>query len=82
MSKSPITCHGASPLFLIFYLLLNEFFCLVLDSTTGKPAENVFIRLQLLEKGKAEGDPDIFHPLAKGSVNTFIFLLGYLLIHM
>ncbi|KAF4623064.1 hypothetical protein D9613_002232 [Agrocybe pediades] len=44
--------------------------CHVLDSSTGKPAENVFIRLQILEKAKVEGEPDIFHPLAKGYTNA------------
>ncbi|KAH9486504.1 5-hydroxyisourate hydrolase [Psilocybe cubensis] len=43
--------------------------CHVLDSSTGKPAEGVFIRLQQLEVSK-EGGPDIFHPLAKGETNA------------
>jgi hypothetical protein len=38
---------------------------LVLDSSTGKPAEGVVIRLQELEVSD-NGGPDIFHPLAKG----------------
>ncbi|KDR85463.1 hypothetical protein GALMADRAFT_234351 [Galerina marginata CBS 339.88] len=43
--------------------------CHVLDSSTGKPAEGVFIRLQQLELSK-DGGPDIFHPLAKGTTNA------------
>ncbi|TFK36984.1 hypothetical protein BDQ12DRAFT_686197 [Crucibulum laeve] len=43
--------------------------CHVLDSSTGKPAEGVFVRLQILEMSK-DGGPDIFHPLAKGTTNA------------
>ncbi|KAF8078891.1 hypothetical protein FPV67DRAFT_1663563 [Lyophyllum atratum] len=53
MSKSPITCHGMST---------------ILDSSTGKPAPGVFVRLQQLEVSD-NGGPDIFHPLAKGYTN-------------
>ncbi|KAF9535666.1 hypothetical protein CPB83DRAFT_888349 [Crepidotus variabilis] len=44
--------------------------CHVLDSSLGKPAEGIFIRLQQLEVSKDEGGPDIFHPLAKGTTNA------------
>ncbi|KAG6910529.1 hypothetical protein DXG01_009948 [Tephrocybe rancida] len=44
--------------------------CHVLDSSTGKPASGVFIRLQILELSKNDGGPDIFHPLAKGFTNA------------
>ncbi|KAF8203811.1 hypothetical protein BJ912DRAFT_213491 [Pholiota molesta] len=40
--------------------------CHVLDASTGKPAEGVVIRLQLLEVSKSVDGPDIFQPLAKG----------------
>ncbi|KAF9459822.1 hypothetical protein BDZ94DRAFT_1291439 [Collybia nuda] len=43
--------------------------CHVLDSSTGKPAEGVVVRLQELELSK-NGGPDIFHPLAKGVTNS------------
>ncbi|KAF8978208.1 hypothetical protein BDQ17DRAFT_1265887 [Cyathus striatus] len=43
--------------------------CHVLDASTGKPAEGVFIRLQILEVSQNSG-PDIFHPLAKGWTNA------------
>ncbi|KAG5735696.1 5-hydroxyisourate hydrolase [Termitomyces sp. T112] len=43
--------------------------CHILDSSTGKPAPGVFIRLQILEVSK-EGGPDIFHPLAKGLTDS------------
>ncbi|KAF5384909.1 hypothetical protein D9615_001290 [Tricholomella constricta] len=43
--------------------------CHVLDSSTGKPAEGVLIRLQELEVSN-NGGPDIFHPLAKGNTNS------------
>ncbi|KAG6817972.1 hypothetical protein H0H87_012440 [Tephrocybe sp. NHM501043] len=43
--------------------------CHVLDSSIGKPATGVFIRLQILELSK-NGGPDIFHPLAKGFTNS------------
>ncbi|RDB28420.1 5-hydroxyisourate hydrolase [Hypsizygus marmoreus] len=42
--------------------------CHVLDSSTGKPASGVQIRLQQLEI--SDSGPDIFHPLAKGSTNS------------
>lgn len=42
--------------------------CHVLDSSTGKPASGVTIRLQILELSKDHG-PDIFHPLARGATN-------------
>jgi len=40
--------------------------CHVLDASTGKPAEDVLIRLQQLEVSK-NGGPDVFLPLAEGS---------------
>ncbi|PFH49693.1 hypothetical protein AMATHDRAFT_76069 [Amanita thiersii Skay4041] len=43
--------------------------CHVLDSSTGKPAEGVVIRLQIFESSGTDG-PDIFHPLAKGVTNA------------
>jgi len=43
--------------------------CHVLDSSTGKPAEGVLIRLQQLEISSGDG-PDIFYPLAKGTTNA------------
>ncbi|KAG5647775.1 hypothetical protein DXG03_008498 [Asterophora parasitica] len=66
MSKSPITCHGqfTRPL---SSQSLSSF--LVLDSSTGKPAEGVFIRLQQFEVSTT-GGPDIFQPLAKGYTNA------------
>lgn len=62
MTSSPITCHGNTyfPSSLDRYL----FFSTVLDSSTGKPAEGVVIRLQQLEL--SEDELDIFHPLADG----------------
>jgi len=44
--------------------------CHVLDASTGKPAEGVFIRLQILEVSSKSDSPDIFHPLAKGWTNA------------
>ncbi|KAF8743711.1 hypothetical protein AX14_001232 [Amanita brunnescens Koide BX004] len=41
--------------------------CHVLDSSTGKPAEDVHIVLQILE---VEGGIDIFRPLARGTTNA------------
>ncbi|KAF9486302.1 Hydroxyisourate hydrolase, partial [Pholiota conissans] len=41
--------------------------CHVLDASTGKPAQGVVIRLQLLEPSHGDDATlDIFHPLAKG----------------
>ncbi|KIL71671.1 hypothetical protein M378DRAFT_183043 [Amanita muscaria Koide BX008] len=42
--------------------------CHVLDSSTGKPAEGVSIRLQLLEVVQDSG-VEVFHPLAVGITN-------------
>ncbi|KAF8225106.1 Hydroxyisourate hydrolase [Tricholoma matsutake] len=44
--------------------------CHVLDSSTGKPAEGVAVRLQHLEVSESEDGPDIFHPLAVGITNA------------
>ncbi|KAJ8462282.1 hypothetical protein ONZ45_g17993 [Pleurotus djamor] len=44
--------------------------CHVLDSSLGKPAEGVIIRLQDRDPPKLEGDPDIFNPLGKGVTNA------------
>ncbi|KAG6837684.1 hypothetical protein H0H93_004960 [Arthromyces matolae] len=49
--------------------LLPAMFVPVLDSSTGRPAPGVFLRLQILETSK-DGGPDIFHPLAKGYTNS------------
>jgi len=51
---------------------------LVLDASTGKPAEGIFIRLQQLEVSK-DGGADIFHPLAKGFDSFCMALSLYLL---
>ncbi|GLB35895.1 putative transthyretin family. 5-hydroxyisourate hydrolase subfamily protein [Lyophyllum shimeji] len=40
--------------------------CHVLDSSTGKPAPRVLVRLQQLERSDDDNAPDIFQPLAKG----------------
>ncbi|KAJ7293745.1 hypothetical protein C8J57DRAFT_1041546 [Mycena rebaudengoi] len=44
--------------------------CHVLDSSTGKPAEGVEIRLQDFTPAKSEGGFDTFNPLAKGVTNA------------
>ncbi|KAF8913120.1 hypothetical protein CPB84DRAFT_1957494 [Gymnopilus junonius] len=44
--------------------------CHVLDSSTGKPAEGIFIRLQQFEPAKEPGGLDAFRPLAKGYTNA------------
>ncbi|KAL0951572.1 hypothetical protein HGRIS_008254 [Hohenbuehelia grisea] len=44
--------------------------CHVLDSSLGKPAEGISIRLQEFSPAKYEGGPDIFDPLAKGVTNA------------
>lgn len=59
MSRSPITCHGA----LNSVESWHSWHPVVLDSSTGKPAEGVHIILQVLEES---GSTDIFHPLARG----------------
>ncbi|KAF8632977.1 hypothetical protein AX15_001574 [Amanita polypyramis BW_CC] len=45
--------------------------CHVLDSSTGKPAEGVIVRLQLLQPAEAKDvSLDIFQPLASGVTNA------------
>jgi len=44
--------------------------CHVLDSSTGKPAEGVEIRLQVYQPAAFEGGPEIFQPLAHGVTNA------------
>jgi hypothetical protein len=57
--KSMITCHGQYKT--LFFLSFHWTFLSVLDSSIGKPAEAVSVRLQYLaEHG------DTFHPLAEG----------------
>lgn len=64
MSKSPITCHGTPPRFNKTVPLNGT--SIVLDSSTGKPAEGVEIRLQAFKPATFEGGPDIFQPIAQG----------------
>ncbi|KAF8899013.1 hypothetical protein BD779DRAFT_1431236 [Infundibulicybe gibba] len=44
--------------------------CHVLDSSTGKPAPGIFVRLQQLEPSTSNEGADIFNPLAKGVTNS------------
>jgi len=44
--------------------------CHVLDSSTGKPAQGVEIRLQQFEAASTSDGPDIFSPLARGVTNS------------
>ncbi|KAF7339326.1 5-hydroxyisourate hydrolase [Mycena sanguinolenta] len=44
--------------------------CHVLDSSTGKPAEGVQIRLQDFTPAEHEGGVDSFNPLAFGTTNA------------
>ncbi|KAJ6604827.1 hypothetical protein DFH09DRAFT_1019139 [Mycena vulgaris] len=44
--------------------------CHVLDSSTGKPAEGVQIRLQDFTPATTEGGHDTFNPLATGATNA------------
>ncbi|KAF9074816.1 hypothetical protein BDP27DRAFT_1316015 [Rhodocollybia butyracea] len=44
--------------------------CHVLDTSTGKPAEGIAIRLQQYEPPKTNGDPFFFNPLAESTTNS------------
>jgi 5-hydroxyisourate hydrolase len=44
--------------------------CHVLDSSTGKPAAGVEIRLQEHHPPKVEGGPEVFAPFATGKTNS------------
>ncbi|KAJ7597505.1 hypothetical protein C8J56DRAFT_1011889 [Mycena floridula] len=44
--------------------------CHVLDSSTGKPAQDVQIRLQKFSPATSPDGPDIFSPLATGKTNS------------
>lgn len=49
---------------------LRPHITLVLDSSTGKPADGVAVTLQELTTAKYDGGPDIFDPLGRGYVAT------------
>jgi hypothetical protein len=63
MSKSPITCHGK---YLALYSPCLALTFSVLDSSTGKPAEGIDIRLQEFKAAQNDHSPDVFRPLARG----------------
>ncbi|KAF8922035.1 hypothetical protein CPB85DRAFT_1265623 [Mucidula mucida] len=44
--------------------------CHILDSSSGRPAPNVEIRLQQFEKAQEEGGADLFNPIARGVTNS------------
>jgi 5-hydroxyisourate hydrolase len=44
--------------------------CHVLDSSTGKPAEGIDIRLQEFKAAQNDHSPDVFRPLARGVTNA------------
>jgi 5-hydroxyisourate hydrolase len=44
--------------------------CHVLDTSTGRPAQGITIRLQRFDAPKKEGDQWLFNPLAEGVTNS------------
>jgi len=44
--------------------------CHILDSSTGKPAADVLVILQIFDGSGVEGGIDIFRPLARGTTNA------------
>ncbi|THV07531.1 Hydroxyisourate hydrolase [Dendrothele bispora CBS 962.96] len=44
--------------------------CHVLDTSIGKPAAGIAVKLQQFEPAAKEGDLDVFTPIAKGTTNS------------
>ena len=64
MKRSPITCHGQSYNLIVVFFFFYWKSRSVLDSSTGKPAEGVTVKLQQLET--SGHGVDVFRPLAEG----------------
>jgi hypothetical protein len=54
--------------FLRYLILTYNYLATVLDSSSGKPAANVEIRLQECQTGVAGGTADLFSPIGHGYV--------------